>query len=373
MGDVIASGATIYAQPVGLSDICLNHRDATLPLAGGVSHFNAYRIIVSQYGARIFEKIVPLGEIDAFVAGLNEQHQKRLRQQMVRATMTPAPWNLSDTKKWDFNRPALMGILNVTPDSFSDGGEHVDPERAIAAGAAMAAGGAHIIDVGGESTRPGAKPVWEGDEIDRVQNVIHALAAQGHVISIDTRKAAVMQAALDAGAAIVNDVSALAYDEEALGVVAERGCPVVLMHAQGDPLTMQKNPNYDDALLDIYDWLEARIAHCEGAGISRQKIMIDPGIGFGKSVYHNLEIINGLTLFHTLGCPLLFGASRKRFIGALTQVEDAVDRLSGSLSVAQMALDRGAQLLRVHDVVETAQILKMWQGVKDASQMPPNL
>lgn len=373
MGDVIASGAGVYAQPVGLSDICLNDKDATLPLAGGVSHFNAYRIIASQYGKRIFEKIVPLHDVEALLSRLSSAHQQRLRQQMARATTMPSAWTLATGHQLNFQRPKIMGILNVTPDSFYDGGKHIDPGQAIAFGAEMAAQGAHIIDIGGESTRPGAKPVWEGDEIDRVQAVIHALAGQGHIVSVDTRKSAVMQAALDAGATIVNDVSALAYDDDAAGVVAEKACPVILMHAQGDPLTMQQNPSYDDALLDIYDWLEARIEYCEKAGILRQNIMIDPGIGFGKTVRHNLEILNGLSLFHTLGCAVLVGASRKRFIGALAEVDEAADRVPGSLSVAQMALDKGGQLLRVHDVLETTQLLKVWQGVKDASQMPPNL
>jgi dihydropteroate synthase len=237
----------------------------------------------------------------------------------------------------------------------------------------MAGNGAYIIDIGGESTRPGAKVVWEGDEIERVVPVIEALAGQGHIISVDTRKAAVMRAALDAGAAIVNDVSALGYDEEATDVVAESNCPVVLMHAQGDPATMQNNPSYDDALLDIFDWLESKIEKCEQAGIARDRIMIDPGIGFGKSVRHNLELTNGLSLFHALGCPVLFGASRKRFIGALAGVEEAEERLPGSLAAAQMALDRGAQVIRVHDVAESRQLLNIWQGARDASQMPPNL
>lgn len=373
MADMIASGAAVYAMPVGLTDLCLNDKDATLPLAGGVCHFNAYRIIASQYGERVFEKIVPLGDVNEFLSGLSDEHQKRLQAQMVNSTSLRAPWHLSHERQLGFGSPKLMGILNVTPDSFSDGGKHLDVSQAIAHGEAMAQSGAHVIDIGGESTRPGAKVVWEGDEIERVVPVIEALASQGHIISVDTRKAAVMRAALEAGALIVNDVSALGYDDEATEVVAESNCPVILMHAQGDPATMQNNPSYDDALLDIFDWLEQKIDTCEKAGIGRDRIMIDPGIGFGKSVRHNLELINGLTLFHTLGCPILFGASRKRFIGALGNVDDAEERLPGSLATAHMALDRGAQMIRLHDVAESRQLLDIWQGARDASQMPPNL
>ncbi|MGD8327655.1 MAG: dihydropteroate synthase [Sphingomonadales bacterium] len=373
MAEMIASGAAVYAMPVGLTDLCLNDKDATLPLAGGVCHFSAYRIIASQYGERVFEKIVPLETIETFLSGLSDEHQQRLQAQIVNSTSLRAPWHLSRERLVGFNAPKLMGILNVTPDSFSDGGKHLDISKAIAHGEVMAGNGAYIIDIGGESTRPGAKVVWEGDEIERVVPVIEALAGQGHIISVDTRKAAVMRAALDAGAAIVNDVSALGYDEEATDVVAESNCPVVLMHAQGDPATMQNNPSYDDALLDIFDWLESKIEKCEQAGIARDRIMIDPGIGFGKSVRHNLELTNGLSLFHALGCPVLFGASRKRFIGALAGVEEAEERLPGSLAAAQMALDRGAQVIRVHDVAESRQLLNIWQGARDASQMPPNL
>ena len=198
-----------------------------------------------------------------------------------------------------------MGIVNATPDSFSDGGQFADAASAADAGATMAAQGAAIIDVGGESTRPGAKPVWEGDEIERIVPIIRQLAAGGAAVSADTRKADVMTAAIEAGARLINDVSALTYDDRSAGAIAAAGVPVVLMHHQGAPETMQDDPRYDDVLVEVYLWLEERIAAAEAAGIARDRILIDPGFGFGKNVGHNLELMNGLALFHSLGCPIV--------------------------------------------------------------------
>lgn len=234
----------------------------------------------------------------------------------------------------------------------------------------MAAEGAAIIDVGGESTRPGAKPVWEGDEADRVVPVIKQLAASGAAVSVDTRKASVIEAALDGGARLVNDVSALTFDPRSAEVIAAAGVPVVLMHHQGAPESMQDAPRYDDALVEVYLWLEGRIAAAEAAGIDRSKILIDPGIGFGKSVAHNLELMNGLALFHGLGCGIVLGASRKRTIGALSNEAPADRRLGGSLALALKGIDQGAQIIRVHDVFETVQALRVWRGLKDAALTP---
>jgi dihydropteroate synthase len=235
----------------------------------------------------------------------------------------------------------------------------------------MAEAGAAIVDVGGESTRPGAKPVWEGDEIERVVPAVTRLAAGGTAVSIDTRKAAVMAAALGAGAAMVNDVSALTYDEKAAELVAGAGCPVVLMHHLGPPETMQQAPTYDKPVLfAVYDWLEARIAAAEAAGIERARIVVDPGIGFGKTVQHNLDLLNGLALLHGLGCPVMIGASRKRMIGALSAEAPADGRLAGSLALALKGVEQGAQLLRVHDVPETVQALRIWRGLRDAALTP---
>jgi dihydropteroate synthase len=258
------------------------------------------------------------------------------------------------------DRTAIMGILNVTPDSFSDGGRHADPAVAVESARAMAAVGADIIDIGAESTRPRAAAVDAATEAARLAAVVPGLA--GLNWSIDTRKAAIMAQALDAGAALVNDVSALGHDNEAMALVATRGCPVVLMHAQGTPETMQDAPHYDDALLDVYDWLAARIDVCVAAGIDRARIIADPGIGFGKGLGHNLALLRGLSLFHGLGVPLLLGASRKALIGRMAGDVPPDARLPGSLALALHAAAQGVQIVRVHDVAETAQALAVWRG-----------
>lgn len=257
---------------------------------------------------------------------------------------------------WD--RPRLMGILNVTPDSFSDGGQFDRPAAAIAAAQAMQ-GDVDMIDIGGESTRPGALPVLPQEEAARVLPVIDAVAELGLPISIDTRNAIPAERALQAGAALVNDVSAMTHDPAMAGVVSSAGAPVCLMHAQGDPQTMQDAPHYADVLLDVYDHLAERIAVAEAAGIPRAKIIVDPGIGFGKTLEHNLASLTRVSLFHALGCPVLVGASRKRFIGTLGQAPDAASRAPGSIAVALHAVSQGVQLLRVHDTAETAQALRL--------------
>ena len=261
------------------------------------------------------------------------------------------------------DRPQIMGILNVTPDSFSDGGRFLDPAAALAQAQTMVAEGAALLDIGGESTRPGAAEVPVADEIARTEPVIAALRDAGVPLSIDTRKAAVAQAALAAGAGIVNDVSALSLDAGMAGVVAAAKVPLVLMHARGTPATMQDAPLYDDVLLDVYDWLERRIAVAEAAGIARGRIVVDPGIGFGKTVAHNLALIRGLSLFHGLGCPVLLGASRKRFIGTISGEEQADRRVAGSLAVALAGAAQGAQILRVHDVAETRAALALARAI----------
>ena len=234
----------------------------------------------------------------------------------------------------------------------------------------MAAQGAAIVDVGGESTRPGATLVWERDEIERVVPVIRRLAAAGTAISVDSRKADVMTAALEAGARMINDVSALTYDNRSASVIAAAGVPVVLMHHKGAPETMQDDPRYDDVLVEVYSWLEERIETAVQAGIKRECILIDPGFGFGKNVAHNLELMNGLALFHSLGCPVVVGASRKRTIGALSGEAPADQRLGGSIAFALKAAEQGAQLLRVHDVPETVQALRIWRGLRDQALTP---
>ncbi len=257
----------------------------------------------------------------------------------------------------------IMGIVNVTPDSFSDGGLHGTAETGAFHGLALAGQGAHILDVGGESTRPGSDAVSVDEELSRVIPVVKRLSDAGHVVSIDTRKAAVMREAVKAGAAIINDVSALQHDAESLRTVAELGCLVVLMHAQGDPRTMQLNPQYDDVALDVYDHLEGRVEACVAAGIPRSRIAIDPGIGFGKTFRHNLEILNQVTLFHGLGVAVLMGLSRKGFVGALTGEKNAGNRVHGSVGGAVQAALNGVHILRVHDVKATVEALAVATAV----------
>ena len=263
------------------------------------------------------------------------------------------------------DRPRLMGVLNVTPDSFSDGGDFAAREAALAHGRAMAEAGADIVDVGGESTRPGAQAPDEAEEMRRVVPVVRALAGDGLPVSVDTRRAAVMEAALAAGARIVNDISALAHDPRARAVVARRGAWAVLAHMQGTPETMQREPRYADASLDVFDALAAQVGAAEAAGIPRSRIVVDPGIGFGKNARHNLEILRDLALFHGLGCPLLAGISRKSFIGRLSAGEAPKARLPGSLAAGLHALGEGVHILRVHDVAETRQALALWRGIRD--------
>lgn len=263
------------------------------------------------------------------------------------------------------DRPRIMGILNTTPDSFSDGGRAASPEAAIAAGLAMAADGADIIDVGGESTRPGASAVPPDVERQRVIPVIRALAAAGICVSADTRNAGTMAAALDAGARIINDVSGLTHDPDAAAVVAASGCPVVLMHMRGNPRTMTAMATYSDVVSEVRDELAARVAAALAAGIGGNDIVVDPGIGFAKTGEQSLALLRGLPAIAALGRPILVGVSRKGFIGALSQEAVPHRRLGGSLAAAVFAALRGASILRVHDVRDTVQAFRVWQRLLD--------
>ncbi len=261
------------------------------------------------------------------------------------------------------DRPRLMGVINVTPDSFSDGGAAFAPDDAIAHGRALLAAGADILDVGGESTRPGAAPVTEEEELRRVLPVIDVLAAEGALLSIDTRRAAVMRAACDAGARIINDVTALGGDPDAPAAAAEASASVVLMHMQGEPRTMQRDPQYRFAPCDVYDFLEDRIAACEAAGIARDRIAVDPGIGFGKTLAHNLDLLSNLSLLHGLGCAVVLGVSRKSFIAAIDGEQDPAARLPGTIAANQAGLEQGVQILRVHDVDAARQAAAIWSAI----------
>ncbi|MBN42350.1 MAG: dihydropteroate synthase [Alphaproteobacteria bacterium] len=259
-------------------------------------------------------------------------------------------------------RPRILGVCNVTSDSFSDGGAHVLPDDALLFARAMMAAGADIIDVGGESTRPGSEPVDPSTELARVLPVIECLVSSGIPVSIDTRRALVMQAAIAAGASLVNDVSALGDDPNSMAVVATANVPVILMHKRGQPRDMQDNPQYDDVVGEVYHLLAERIDACVAAGIAAERIMVDPGFGFGKSVAHNFELLAGLAQFHGLGCPVVVGLSRKSFIGTATGEEDPGQRVLGSVAAALLAIDRGVHIVRVHDVVETSQALDVWRA-----------
>lgn len=260
------------------------------------------------------------------------------------------------------DRPMIMGVLNITPDSFSDGGR-VSPDAAIAAGLAMRADGADIVDVGGESTRPGADPVALEEELRRVIPVIRTLAEAGILISVDTRSAAAMGAALDAGATIVNDVSALTYDPDAAGLVAARACPVILMHMRGTPATMMGLARYDDVTAEVLAEIRLRIAAAEQAGIARQAIAIDPGFGFAKHPRHSLTLLRQLDQLAEAGFPIVAGVSRKSFIGAISGESEAARRFPGSIAAGLYALTKGAAILRVHDVRETVQAVKVWHAL----------
>ena len=345
-------------RPTGFVDSPFGHDGKVARLAGGLNWFAQVELI-HEDGRR---ELVP-------VEGIEGRFDQAMAAEWARITSPRTPFQLGE-RTVRLDQPQVMGIVNATPDSFSDGGSYSDASGAVEAGAVMAQQGAAIIDVGGESTRPGASVVWEGDEIERVVPIVQQLATGGTAVSIDTRKSGVMSAALGAGAAMINDVSALTWDSQSAEVVAKAGVPVVLMHHQGDPTTMQDAPRYDDVLVEVYEWLEDRIAVAEKAGIPREKILVDPGIGFGKTVAHNLELMNGLALFHGLGCPIVLGASRKRMIGALSNEAPADQRLPGSLALALKAVEQGVQIVRVHDVPETVQALKVWRGLRDQALTP---
>ncbi|SMO48114.1 dihydropteroate synthase [Ruegeria faecimaris] len=263
------------------------------------------------------------------------------------------------------DRPQIMGILNATPDSFSDGGVHNSVEAAQAAARDMVAQDASILDIGGESTRPGASFVPEDEEIARTEPLIKAIrSATDALISIDTRKAAVAKAAWKAGAGLINDVSGFTFDPDLAPFCAQVGAPVCVMHMQGDPGSMQDDPTYDSVLLDVYDFLHGQVGFLEDLGMSRDQIIIDPGIGFGKTEKHNLILLQNLSLFHCLGCPILLGVSRKGFIGQIGKEPRKDARAPGSIAVGLAGLAQGVQILRVHDVAETAQALRLWAAVR---------
>jgi len=353
-------GTRVYLRPVGLMPIAAWAKGAAVPLAGGRFSFATAELIVREggrEGERIERAFAPLSEILAWGWERSRTVAETLDRQLGALTRARAPFG-----GLALGRPAIMGIVNVTPDSFSDGGDFLDPAAAIAHGEALLAAGADLLDVGGESTRPGSAPVAPEEEERRVLPVIRHFAGKGTVVSVDTRHARVMASSIGAGARIVNDIAGLG-DPLALPVVAKSGTPVVLMHMLGEPGTMQSDPRYADAALDVFDWLEERVALCTAAGVPLERIAVDPGIGFGKTVEHNLAILRHTTLYHALGCAVLIGLSRKAFIGRLSRGEPPRERLPGSLAAGLETLNQGAQILRVHDVAETVQARALWEGL----------
>ena len=352
----------IYLRPTGFIESPQRHDGATARLAGTMLWFSQIEFIHAGEGRRL----VSVMDWEQFVATLPPEQQVRARE-LLSSITSPRSALQMGARTIRLDQPQVMGIINMTPDSFSDGGKNADVDGAAEAAFAMTSAGAALIDVGGESTRPGAPLIWEGDEIARVQPLIQRLSASGTAISIDTRKAAVMDAAVAAGASMINDISALLYDDRALEVTKALDVPVVLMHAPSQGSDPHKGGDYDDVVLDVFDWLDARVAAVEAAGISRDKILVDPGIGFGKSLADNLAIINNLSIYHGIGCPILFGASRKRMIGALSNEASVEQRLGGSIFLAMKAVEQGAHIVRVHDAVETVQAVQVWRGLRDAA------
>ena len=355
----------IYLRPTGFIESPQRHEGESLRLAGTMLWFSQLEY-VERSAASVRRQLVPVSRWADFTAALSVPDRERCTLLLERITAPRAPLQLG-TRTIRLDQPHVMGIINATPDSFSDGGKNFDPEVAAEAAFAMSSAGASIIDVGGESTRPGAALVWEGDELARVEPLIRRLASGGTAVSIDTRKASVMEGAVQAGAAMINDISALLYDDRSLEVARAADAPVVLMHAPSQSSDPHKDGVYDDVVCDVFDWLEQRVAAVEAIGISRDKILVDPGIGFGKSLAENLAIINNLAVYHGLGCAILFGASRKRLIGALSNEAGAEDRLGGSIFLALKAVEQGAHIIRVHDAAETVQAIQVWRGLRDAA------
>ncbi len=356
---------SLWLRPLGLlrgaaAQATIASGDAAA-LVGGPLAFTLVEALALRNG-KLLNAVATIAALQHWAAGQDAAMAESVAAQFASLIARRKPW-----AGFALDRPLVMGVLNVTPDSFSDGGDFIDPATAIAAGRAMLAEGADIIDVGGESTRPGAAPVSPAAESARVVPVIAALAEAGAVVSVDTRHGAVMAEALAKGARIVNDVSALTGDPTSRAIVARTGAAIVLMHMKGEPGTMQDEPIYADAPLEVAAYLAERVAACAAAGIEADRVVVDPGIGFGKRKAHNLEILERLALLHALGCGVLLGVSRKSLIGALTNVVAPKERLGGSLAGALYGLSQGVNVLRVHDVAATRQAVAVWQSIADAT------
>ncbi|NBC35711.1 dihydropteroate synthase [Novosphingobium sp. FSY-8] len=365
----------VYLRPIALCDSPQAEEGEAVRLAGGLVYASRFALIARDGGRIVARERTGVAGMDAAIAAMPDAAREQAQAQWADLRKAHAPLQMGP-RTIRLDQPQVMGILNVTPDSFSDGGQFMDrPDVAHEHAAMMLEAGAAIIDIGGESTRPGAAAVWEGDEIKRVIPAISHCAKMGAAISIDTRRVAVMEEALAAGAHLINDVSGLRHDPRSMEFAARSGAPVCLMHAPGSGEDLHDDGIYADVVLDVFDWLRERRDAAQAAGIPRAKILLDPGIGFGKSLAENLALMNALPLFHALGCVLLVGASRKRMIGALSNEAAAHKRLGGSVALACRMMDAGVQIIRVHDVPETVQAAHVWRGMRDAaltdfSQLP---
>ena len=362
---------SLYIQPLTLVPSPQAVAGDAIRLAGGMVYAHLFALTVVREGRVVQRELVTPSGIDWVFERLPDEIAPEAGRQWAGLRSVHAPLQLGE-RTIRLDQPQVMGILNVTPDSFSDGGQFLDdPEEARAHAAAMHEAGAAIIDVGGESTRPGAAAVWEGDEIKRAIPAVEHCVAMGAAVSIDTRRPAVMEAALAAGAHAINDVSALRHDPRSLEFAAASDVPVILMHApgavdsSGDDL--HANASYGNVVFEVFDWLRAARDRAIEGGIARERIILDPGIGFGKTMADNLALLNALPLFHALGQPLLLGASRKRMIGALSNEAGAHQRLGGSIALACAGMNAGVQLLRVHDVHDTVQARNVWRGLRDTA------
>lgn len=358
--------ARVYIHPLTLVPGPQAVEGEAVRLGGSMAYAREFALVVREGGAAVSRLVGTAKEIEAAIARLPSALAENAAGQWANLAKTHAPLKFGSRTVW-LDQPQVVGILNVTPDSFSDGGQHDAIEAGRAHAAAMLEAGAAIIDIGGESTRPGAAATFEDEEIGRILPAVEYCAAMGAAISLDTRRAGVLAAGLGAGAHVANDVSALRYDPRSIEVVAAHCCSVILMHAPGAGEDLHAGGNYADVVSEVFDFLAAARDKAIAAGVDAGRIILDPGIGFGKSLAENLALINALPLFHALGCPLMLGASRKRMIGALSREEEAGQRLAGSIALALKGMEAGVHLLRVHDVAETVQARNVWRGLRDAA------
>ncbi|HWK42924.1 MAG TPA: dihydropteroate synthase [Croceibacterium sp.] len=357
----------LYIQPLTLVSGPQAVAGDAVRLAGGMAYAREFAITVTRDGAVVQRELATSATIADTLARLPAALGAEAEAQWAGLRAAHSPLQLGE-RTVRLDQPQIMGILNVTPDSFSDGGKFLDdPEEARSHAAAMHEAGAAIIDIGGESTRPGAAAVWEGDEIARVVPAVKHCVAMGAAVSVDTRRPAVMEAALASGAHIINDVSALRHDPRSLEFAAASGVPVILMHAPGTGDDLHAGAAYGNVVFDVFDALRDARDRALAGGIAAERIILDPGLGFGKSLAENLALMNALPLFHALGRPLLLGVSRKRMIGALGNEAPAHKRLGGSVALATIGMQAGVQLLRVHDVHDTVQARNVWRGLRDAA------